>query len=170
MGILTQNTRDLSTTQKPPKIPDYAKDYKNEYLFIRGIDQCFKYFADNFETNSKHGDFFTKKFQKMTKYIRQSEYHQGLFNLKTTCRLFEPNDIHYAYDLYKKITYFIEETVINDGAQDEEEWETYVFENYPGFDKMMEYTERFLDLYGIIGIDEDKDYYNNYESSSDDDN
>ena len=102
MGILTQNTRDLSTTQKPPKIPDYAKDYKNEYLFIRGIDQCFKYFADNFETNSKHGDFFTKKFQRMTKYIRQSEYHQGLFNLKTTCRLFEPNDIHYAYDLYKK--------------------------------------------------------------------
>ena len=92
----------------------------------------------------------------MTKYIRQSEYHQGLFNLKTTCRLFEPNDIHYAYDLYKKITNFIEETVINDGAQDEEEWETYVFENYPGFDKMMEYTERFLDLYGIIGIDEDK--------------
>ena len=35
---------------------------------------------------------------------------------------------------------------------------------------MMEYTERFLDLYGIIGIDEDKDYYNNYESCSDDDN
>ena len=25
-------------------IPDYAKDYKNEYLFIRGIDKQFKYF------------------------------------------------------------------------------------------------------------------------------
>ena len=25
-------------------IPDYAKYYKNEYLFIRGIDKQFKYF------------------------------------------------------------------------------------------------------------------------------
>ena len=29
------------------KIPDYAKDYKNEFLFIRGIDKCFEYFLDN---------------------------------------------------------------------------------------------------------------------------
>ena len=26
------------------KIPDYAKGYKNEYLFIRGIDKCFEFF------------------------------------------------------------------------------------------------------------------------------
>ena len=26
------------------KIPDYAKGYKNEYLFIRGIDKCFDYY------------------------------------------------------------------------------------------------------------------------------
>ena len=27
--------------------PDYAKDYKNEFLFIRDIDKCFEYFLKN---------------------------------------------------------------------------------------------------------------------------
>ena len=26
--------------------PDYAKDYKNEFLFIRGIDKCFQYYVE----------------------------------------------------------------------------------------------------------------------------
>ena len=24
--------------------PDYAKDYKNEFLFVKGIDKCFEYY------------------------------------------------------------------------------------------------------------------------------
>ena len=28
-------------------IPDYAKDYKNEYLFITGIDRCFGFVLNN---------------------------------------------------------------------------------------------------------------------------
>lgn len=28
--------------------PDYAKDYKNEFLFLRGIDKCFEYFFKKF--------------------------------------------------------------------------------------------------------------------------
>ena len=30
-------------------IPDYAKDCKNEYLFILGINNEFKYFLDNID-------------------------------------------------------------------------------------------------------------------------
>ena len=29
------------------KIPEYARDFKKEYLFIRGINKEFKYFVDN---------------------------------------------------------------------------------------------------------------------------
>ena len=29
------------------KIPEYAREFKNEYLFIRGINKEFKYFVDN---------------------------------------------------------------------------------------------------------------------------
>ena len=25
--------------------PDYAKDYKNEFLFIKGINKCFQYYV-----------------------------------------------------------------------------------------------------------------------------
>ena len=31
------------------KIPAYARDYKKEYLFIKGIDKEFKYFVDNMD-------------------------------------------------------------------------------------------------------------------------
>ena len=31
------------------KIPEYAREYKKEYLFIRGINKEFKYFVDNID-------------------------------------------------------------------------------------------------------------------------
>ena len=37
----TQNVQDFNSNKKHSKIPDYAKDYKNEYLFIKRIDGCF---------------------------------------------------------------------------------------------------------------------------------
>ena len=51
MGILAKSLAKVNqhsnSTQKPEKVPDYAKDYKNEFLFIKGIDKCFEYFLDN---------------------------------------------------------------------------------------------------------------------------
>ena len=38
MGILAQSDHNCNATLSKSKIPDYARDYRNEYLFIRGID------------------------------------------------------------------------------------------------------------------------------------
>ena len=38
MGSLAQSCIS-KTIQKPPKIPEYAKDFKNEWLYIRGINK-----------------------------------------------------------------------------------------------------------------------------------
>ena len=38
MGILPQSDHNCNATLSKSKIPDYARDYRNEYLFIRGID------------------------------------------------------------------------------------------------------------------------------------
>ena len=38
MGILKQSENISGATLSKNKIPDYARDYRNEYLFIRGID------------------------------------------------------------------------------------------------------------------------------------
>ena len=39
MGILPQSDNISNSTLSNSKIPDYVKDYKNEYLFIRGINK-----------------------------------------------------------------------------------------------------------------------------------
>ena len=53
-------------------IPDYAKDYKNEYLFIRGIDKQFKYFLDNIE-KADQGVFQNNRVEIMEKNINRLE-------------------------------------------------------------------------------------------------
>ena len=47
MGILAQTSNYQKFIKKTNKIPDYAREYRNECLFIRGIDTCFKFFWDN---------------------------------------------------------------------------------------------------------------------------
>ena len=46
MGILT-TTSNISKSKS--KIPDYARDYRNEYLFIRGIDKTCGEFLKKFD-------------------------------------------------------------------------------------------------------------------------
>ena len=38
MGILEHSSNFQNCIKKTSKIPEYARDYRNEYLFIRGID------------------------------------------------------------------------------------------------------------------------------------
>ena len=46
MGILVQTSNYQNCINETSIIPDYARDYKNEYLFIRGIDNLKKYIED----------------------------------------------------------------------------------------------------------------------------
>ena len=45
MGILEHTSNYQKCIKKTNKIPDYARDYKNEYLFIRGIYKICKKFV-----------------------------------------------------------------------------------------------------------------------------
>ena len=64
---------DLAHTSNKSKIPDYARDYRNEYLFIRCIDTCFKYYLENWKSGTldlrvakinKYLDIYEKKVNK----------------------------------------------------------------------------------------------------------
>ena len=46
MGILCQSDHNCNATLNKSKIPDYAREYRNEYLFIREIN---KYFKNNYK-------------------------------------------------------------------------------------------------------------------------
>ena len=50
-------------------IPDYAKDFKNEYLFILGINNEFNYFLDNMNEATR-GLFENFRVDKIKKFIK----------------------------------------------------------------------------------------------------
>ena len=45
MGILAQTSNFKNCIKKTIKIPEYAKDFRNEYLFIIGINKEFEKFV-----------------------------------------------------------------------------------------------------------------------------
>ena len=53
MVILAQTSNYQNCIKKTNKIPEYAREFKNEYLFIRGINKEFKYFVDNINEASR---------------------------------------------------------------------------------------------------------------------
>ena len=46
MGILAQTSNFQNCIKKTNKIPEYAMDFKNEYLFIRGINKEMESFVE----------------------------------------------------------------------------------------------------------------------------
>ena len=62
-------------------IPDYTKDFKNEYLFILGINNEFKYFLDNMNEATR-GLFENNKVDKIKKFIEKFLLYQNLGHFK----------------------------------------------------------------------------------------
>ena len=56
--------------------PDYAKDFKNEYLYIIGINNEFKYFLDNMNEATR-GLFENFRVDKIKKFIRKFLLYQN---------------------------------------------------------------------------------------------
>ena len=71
----TPKVQDFNSNKKHSKIPDYAKDYKNEYLFIIGINEEFSY---------------------VDRYINLNDIENGIFEEKSKC-------IDKIYNSIKKI-------------------------------------------------------------------
>ena len=67
MGITEQKNCVKSINSK---IPEYARDYKKEYLFIRGIDKEFKYFVDNIN-DANRGLFENHKVTRIKYFIKR---------------------------------------------------------------------------------------------------
>ena len=52
------------------KIPEYAREFKNEYLFIRGMNKDFKFFVDNIN-EAYRGLFENHRVDKIKKFIKK---------------------------------------------------------------------------------------------------
>ena len=68
MVFLAQTSNYQNCIKKTNKIPEYARDFKNEYLFIRGINKEFKYFVENINEATR-GLFQNHRVDRIKKFI-----------------------------------------------------------------------------------------------------
>ena len=101
IGKMTENANN--------KIPEYAREYKREYQFIRGINKEFKYLND-FENNCNN--FKSHKLDRIMKFIKRFLLAQEKGRLKDISKLeLNYDDVDNIIDLIKNLPeyfYFIQ--------------------------------------------------------------
>ena len=116
MGILPQSSNFQNCIKKTNKIPEYARDYKNEFFFIRGINKTCGDFVKLLDEEGKIFNtpksnkllFFIKKFLKAQEieylndisefYFKESDVN---FIVSLELQLDDYMDIFYDPDSYK---------------------------------------------------------------------
>ena len=94
MGILEHSSNFQNCIKTTNKVPDYAKDFRNEYLFIRGINKACEKFVKRevsvdelFKSSqAKKLQFYFRKFLK----AQEIEYLQEISEF-----YFEESDVKY---------------------------------------------------------------------------
>ena len=93
MVFLEHSKNDSGATLIKSKIPEYAREFKNEYLFIKGINKE----LDNFTIQylSDCSELFVSRFSDRIKFIiKKIMKAQELNYLKdTSCFIFEECDV-----------------------------------------------------------------------------
>ena len=91
MVILAHSSNFQNCIKKTNKIPEYARDFKKEYLLIRGINKEFKYFVDNINEATR-GLFENHRVVRIKYFIKRFLKGQERGKLQDTSN-FEINNI-----------------------------------------------------------------------------
>ena len=141
MGILAHSSDFQNCIKKTNKIPDYAKDFKNEYLFIRGINKTCEDFVINYLSDCSEL-FVTSYSDKIKFFIRKFLKAQELDYLKdTSCFILKESDVDNINFLFERMHFDFEE--------DDEFVDGYP-EDFPG---CRDFYELFCKFYDKINIE-----------------
>ena len=175
IGKMTENANN--------KIPHYAREYKKEYLFIRGINKEFVYFKNKLDTLNP-GLFESNIANRIKNIMKDFLRGQEKGKLKNISGMILPeydvdklNSINKKFEFYKLRydCYCDGDTVYSNRVIDEDGNVEYFVDGkpYPGF---IEFYDILKKIYNQIKIrDDDSDDYSDYEdyeiilSFSDDD-
>ena len=93
MVILAQTSNFQNCIKKTNKIPEYARDFKNEYLFIRGINKEIESFVEKYLTDTT--ELFVSSYNDRIKsFIKKFMKAQELGYLNdTSCFKFKECDV-----------------------------------------------------------------------------
>ena len=140
MGILEQTSHYQKCIKKTNKIPEYARDYRNEYLFIRGINKTCEEFVINYFSYCSER-FVSSYSDRIKFFIRKLLKAQELGYLKdTSCFIFKECDVENIDYLFERM-YF-------DLIEDDKFFDGYP-KDYPGY---RDFYELFCKSYDKINI------------------
>ena len=108
MSILEHFSNSQNFIKSTNKIPEYARDYKKEYLFIIGLDKELKYFAEHIN-KAPNGLFENHKVDRIKYFIKRFLKGQERGKLKDISKLAIPKyNFRYIEDFFLNIYYEFE--------------------------------------------------------------
>ena len=107
MVILALSSNFQNCIKKTNKIPEYARDYKKEYLFIRGINKMCLNFISKYETDSRKR-FVSEYYDSIKYFIKRFLKGQERGKLQDISSFVLRNYISFIEDLYLIIIYEID--------------------------------------------------------------
>ena len=145
MGSLAQPSITQNTTQPTNKIPEYAKDFKNEWLFIRGINKKCGEFLIKLDFGrdilisplANSLKYFIKKFLKAQERGRLKDI---------SCFYFKYFDANNIECLEEQLDNYRDLYVDPDSYEfDQECYDLFIDKDYPGFKEFFELISLFND-------------------------
>ena len=170
MDILCQSDHNCNATLSKSKIPDYARDYRNEYLFIRGINKSCENFVKRLDVEGKI--FNSPQANKLMLYLNKFLKAQQLEYINDISELyFKENDVRFIESLELQLDDYTDLYCNPDSYEfDQEKYDNNVENDYPGFKKFFECFSRFQDKLNVDYLSErDFDKLPYLDSDSDDD-
>ena len=144
-------------------IPEYAREYKKEYLYIRGLNKEFKYFYNHLD-EINNGLFKSKRSDRLCYLIKRFLRGQEKGKLKDISDfVIYEDDVDYLIKIKRefhcyKIRYdALKESSDDDDNDDEDSDADDVDDPYPGFENIYYYFELFFSKLNIEYEDSDSD-------------
>ena len=147
MGILATNSNPQNCIKN--KIPEYARDYKNEYLFVRGINKELFIFLE-IKVNYPGTEFVSSSSNIIKSYIKRF-----LKSIKNG--YLDTSNIVFKYYDVKEIVYEYNQSKCNDYNEDD----------FPGYQDFYNLIRKIYKKINFIHDDDDDKLYRPIEYLSD---
>ena len=168
MFILAHSSNYQKCIKKTNKIPDYAREYRNEYLFIRGINKVCENFV---EILGREEIFKSHQADRLMRYFNRFLKAQQLDYLSDTSEInFKYEDVKSIESLELQLNDYMNLYYDPDRCKFDEEKYNNVENDFPGFKRFFECFSRFNDKINVDQMSEE-DYFKSiiYGSDSDSD-
>ena len=156
MVLLAHSSSSQNFIKSTNKSPEYARDYKKEYLFIIGLDKEFKYLVDNIN-DATRGLFESHKVDRIKYFIKRFLRGQERGKLKDVSNLeINNDDVGNIIEIKKNFDNFNQYIKYCYECAEDDDDECFI-DRYPGYKNIKDDFELFFSKLNIKYEDSDSD-------------